>query len=277
MKIRRSFLPAVAVLVSMAALLSGCPWDDDDQIVAAARQGHLLDNNTVALWRLDESAATDNAADAAGGYTLQQFGSPGAVAGQVGNARQLNGSTKFFERQGDAAFGTAMNGDWTYEGWVYLDNTFSTAGILFVYNGLNFSSVSSDVILAEVGIWSDRKIYWHQWHNFSPANDFTAGFSASALPTGQFSHVAVSRTAQGGNQYTYRIYINGALDNTTANVAGLDYAVPGASHYIGLGAYTGNAGLGSGGAPLNARLDDTRISKVARSDNEVLQSYQRGH
>ncbi len=276
MKVRWPFLPTVAVLVSMAALLSGCPWGDDDQIVAPARQGHLLDDNTVALWRLDEAAASDNAVDAAGSYTLQQFGSPGVVSGQIGNARQLDGSAKFFQRQGDAALGTALNGDWTYEGWVYLDNTFNTTAVLFVYNGLNFSAVDNDVILAEVGVGSDRKIRWYQWHSWTPANNFTEGVSGAVLPTGQFTHVAVSRTAQGGNQFTYRIYVNGALDNTTTNVAGISYAVTGANHYIGLGCYTVNSGLGYGGAVLNGRLDDTRISKVARSDAEILQSYQRG-
>lgn len=274
MKVRWPFFPTVAVLVSMAALLSGCPWDDDDQ--AVARQGHLLDNNTVALWRLDEAAASDNAVDATGSYTLQQFGSPGVVSGQIGNARQLDGSTKFFQRQGDAALGTALNGDWTYEGWVYLDNTYSTAAVLFVYNGLNFSTTASDVILAEVGVRSDRKIYWHQWHSWTPANNFTEGVSGAVLPTGQFTHVAVSRTAQGDNQFTYRIYVNGTLDNTMINVAGISYVVTGANHYIGLGCYTGNLGLGYGGAVLKGRLDDTRISKAARSDAEILQSYQRG-
>lgn len=276
MKIRRSFLPAVAVLVTMAALLSGCPWDDDDQIVATARQGHLLDNNTVALWRLNETSATDNAVDATGSYTLQQFGSPDVVSGQIGNARQLDGSTKFFQRQGDANLGTALNGDWTYEGWVYPDNTFNTAAILFIYNGLRFTLDDNNTVLAQVALSSDRTISWSQWHDHDPST-VTTGVSSAVLPTGQFTHVAVSRAAQGGNQYTYRIYVNGALDNTTANVAGLSVEVAGDNHFIGLGCYTDIAGFGVGSSKLNGRLDDTRISKIARSDAEILESYQRGH
>ena len=58
--------------------------------------------------------------------------------------------------------------------------------------------------------------------------------------------------------FTYRIYVNGTLDNTTTNVAGISYVVTGANHYIGLGCYTGNLGLGYGGAVLNRSSSDFR-------------------
>ncbi|MBI4849380.1 MAG: hypothetical protein HY808_12540 [Nitrospirae bacterium] len=237
------------------------------------RNGHILDANTVALWRLNEALASSNAADDTGSYFLTQFGSPGIIPGQIDNGRLLNGSTKFFQRPGDANLGTVFNGAWTYEGWVYLDPSFSVAANLFIYNGLQFSFNPSDTILAEVGVKADRKIYWHQWHSTST---YTEVASNAVLQTGQFYHIAVSRTAQGDNFYTYRLYVNGVIDTTTTDVAGLNYAVSGASHYIGLGNYTGIAGFGTGGNVLNGRLDDTRISKVARSAAEILQSYQRG-
>jgi hypothetical protein len=261
-------------LFALAFLFSGCPpwWEDDDEAAATGRQGHALDDNTVALWRLNEASASDNAVDATGSYNLTQFGSPDIVAGKAGNARLLDGSTKFFQRQGDAALGTALNGNWTFEGWVYLDNTFSTAAAIFVYNGLAFSFNPSDVILAEIGVDSNRKILTHQWHT---TGSFTTVTSTGTLQTGQYNHVAVSRTAEGGNLFTYRIYLNGAIDNTTTGVSGLASPVAGASHFIGLGCYTDIAGFGVGSAKLNGRLDDVRISNIARSDAEILQSYQR--
>jgi hypothetical protein len=70
------------------------------------------------------------------------------------------------------------------------------------------------------------------------------------------------------------MYVNGVIDTTTTNVAGLSYAVSGASHYIGLGNFTSIYGFGVGGNILNGRLDDTRISNVARTDTEILASYQ---
>jgi len=274
MKRFKSIVSVVVFSVAFALLFAGCPpwWENDDEVVAGARQGHVLDDNTVALWRLNETSASDNAADATGSYNLQQFGSPDIITGHAGNGRQLDGSTKFFQRQGNAALGTAFNGDWTFEGWVYLDNTFVVAGQLFVYNGLAFSFNPSDVILAEIFVDSNRRISTHQWHAIGSLTTVT---STGTLPIGQFNHVAVSRTAEGGNLFTYRIYVNGAIDNTTTGVSGLSSPVTGASHYIGLGCYTDIAGFGVGSSKLNGRLDDVRISKVARSAAEILQSYQR--
>ncbi len=240
---------------------------------AGVPQGHILDSNTVALWRLDEISASANAVDETGTYHLTQFGNPGVITAPIDNGRILDGTTQFFQRPGDAALGAALNGDWTYEGWVYLDPAFGNPSEFFVYNGLAFSFNQSDTILAEVGAWSDKKVFWHQWQ--SPTS-FTEVRSSGSLQTGRYNHIAVSRTAQGGNLFTYRLYINGHIDTTTTGVAGLTSPVTGATHFIGLGNYTDISGFGVGGAKLNGRLEDTRISKIARSDTEVLDSFHRG-
>jgi hypothetical protein len=257
-----AFLGASAVFTLTLLALGG----------TAHAQGHILDGNTTALWRLNEAAASANAADETAHYTLTQYGSPDVVSGPAGTGRQLNGTTKFFQRAGDASFGAVMNGDWTYEGWVFLDPSFSGWGNLFIYNGLNFSSNPADTILSEVGISPDKRIYWHQWRTTSA---YTEVRSNVVLQTGRYYHVAISRAAQGGNLFTYRIYVNGALDKTTQGVAGSS-GVSGASHYIGLGNYTTNGGLGFGGNRLNGRLDDTRISSVSRTTAEIFESYRRG-
>src|SRR6185369_1208270 len=235
--------------------------------------GHILDANTVALWRLDEATASSNTVDETGSYHLSQFGNPESIPGKVGNARVLGGTTKLFQGMGDSSLGAALNGDWTYEGWVYLDPSFNAQANLFIYNGLEFSYNQMDTILAEIGIMADRKIYWHQWQSTGAYDEVT---SNTTLQTGRYYHVAVSRTAEGGNLFTYRIYVNGVIDKTTSGVAGLSYPVSGASHYIGLGNFTSIVGMGVGGNVLNGRLDDNRISKVARADAEILQSFQRG-
>ena len=245
---------------------------DTGTVRATTHAGHILDNNTVALWRLNEAVADSNAVDETGNYHLTQFGSPDIISGKADTGRLLNGSTKFFQRPGDTNLGTVFNGDWTYEGWVYLDPVRSGWSSLFIYNGLAFSFNQPDTILAEVGVRPDSKIYWHQWHT---TGTYTEIASNITLQTGQYYHVAVSRTAQGDNLFTYRLYVNGTIDTTTTNVAGLSYAVPGASHYIGLGCYTSISGFGVGGNVLNGRLDDTRISSIARTDAEILESYQR--
>jgi uncharacterized repeat protein (TIGR02543 family) len=238
--------------------------------------GHIRDVNTLALWRLDETTASANAVDETGMYTLTQFGTPDVIPGRIDNGRLLNGTTKYFQKQGDAAFGAAMNGDWTYEGWAYIDPANNAGAVLFIYNGLAFSFNNQDTILAEVAVIPDsggnRKLNWQQWQT---TGTYAQGASAVTLQPGQYYHLAVSRTAQGGNLFTYKMYVNGALDTTTTNVVGLSYPVTGATHYIGLGNYTDIGGFGVGSAKFNGRLDDTRISKVARSDAEILASYQR--
>ncbi len=274
MKRFHSFLSAVVICSLSVFLLPGCePWWSDDEDQPSSRRGHVLDNATVALWRLNETNASDNAADATGSYPLQQFGNPDAVSGQIGNGRLLDGSTKFFQKQGDAALGTALNGDWTVEGWVYLDNTFNSQGIIFIYNGLDFSIIPADVILAEVGVLGNRHLYVHQWHNNGSYSEIA---SQGTLELGKFQHVAFTRTAEGGNTFTFRFYIDNVLDGTATGVPGTDSPVAGDSHYIGLGCYTGDTGLGAGGAVFNGRLDDIRVSKVARSDAEIFASYNRG-
>ena len=241
-------------------------------VVSLPAHGHILDANTVALWRMNETSSSANAVDETGNYTLTQFGNPDVVTGRIGNGRLLDGATKYFQKAGDADFGAAMNGDWTYEGWVYLNPAFSVGGTLFVYNGLAFSFNQPDTILASIGISADRKIFWQQSQNTSSLTEIS---SNAVLDTGKYYHIAVSRTAQGGNLFTYRMYVNGVIDTTSTDVAGISYSVSGASHYIGLGNYTDISGFGVGSSVLNARLDDTRISKVARSATEIFESYQR--
>jgi len=232
--------------------------------------GHKLDASTVALWRFDESAVYANAVDETGNYPLTQFGRPEIYTGRIGTSRLLNGSSRYFQRVGDAILGDVFTNDWTYEAWINLDPAFSAQGELMIYNGSNFSAINADTILAEVGVLANKKIYWHQWQNTAAYTEIT---STTVLQTGRFYHVAVSRSGQGINLFTYRIYINGVLDTVTTDVAGLDYIVDGDTHTLGLGCVI--SGLGSAGNVLKGRVDDTRISKIARSAAEVLESYQR--
>jgi hypothetical protein len=232
---------------------------------AGALAQHVQDGSTVALWRFNEAAATDNATDAVGTYPLTKYGNPGVVVGLLGGARSLNGSTQFFQRAGSAGLGTVLNGEWTFEGWVNL--TSLAGGLLFMYSGLDFSGVEDDTILAEVGIATGGKVYWHAWQNTST---FQEGLSATTLVAGDWYHVAVSKVAQGANLYTYNVYVDGVLETTAVDVPGLDYVVTGATHNIGVGCYVDYAGLGNAAGVINAKLDDFRLSNVARSEAEIL-------
>jgi len=233
-------------------------------------QGHVLDAHTAALWRFDEASAT-NPVDLTGHYTLTQYGSPGVVAGQIGNARQLDGTSMFFQRQGDAALGTVFNGSWTIEAWLYLA-TGSTAGTIFIYSGLDFTVQTSDVVLADFGVDSLNRISWRQWVSPTYGVTFSGG---TPLSLDTWHHVALIRQELGYSFYQLILYLDGVSDGAN-NASGLTTPISGASHYIGVGNYMTNAGPGTAGGLITGRIDDMRISKVVRSPEEIKISYQRG-
>lgn len=246
-------------------------------------QGHILDGNTAALWRIDEIVDVDPLIDIAslGPYPLTAFGNPIIQPGKILRARinagfqYQGGAVDFFEGPGDANFGSVLNGDWTIEMWINPANpAVNGGGVLFIYNGLQFTFVQADTIMAEFTFNSTtNKINLQAWQNIGSA---VSADSVGTIVPGDWSHVALSRTAEGGNLFTYKMYINGILDSTQVNVPGFDYAVTGAGQYIGLGNYTDIIGFGVGSGPFNGLIDDTRISSIARSDAEILESYNRG-
>jgi len=232
--------------------------------------GHVLDANTVALWRFDELVASTNAVDLTGNYTLNQYGNPTHAVGQVDGGRFLDGSTMFFQRQGDLALGTALNGDSSIEFWVKVSNTTGGA-VLFVYNGLNFTVYPADVILAEVGIDNAGLIHVRQWQDMITNSTM---YATGPISFNTWHHIAVTRQRYFPYWFT-KLFIDGVL-NTTGYLWGPVVPVLGDFHYIGVGNYTTNAGLGNGNGLLTGVVDDTRISNVVRTPGEVLYSYQRG-
>ena len=251
-----------------------------------APQGHILDVDSEAIWRFDELSGSANLVDATGnGYTIQAFGSPLTASGQVGSARHVSvvGSPpfaaptdKFFQGLGSASMGTTFSGSFTVEMWINPDSASPTDCELFIYNGLDFSIVNSDTIMAEMQHYGNTtgKIELHQWQN---TGALVAMQSNRTLTNGSWHHVAFSRQDQGGNLHTFKIFIDGALDSTHTSIPGMDYSITGAGHFIGMGNYIGNTGFGNGvGNPFRGLMDDCRVSKVARSDAEIYESYARG-
>src|SRR4051812_36203565 len=90
-------------------------------VVNGGALGHLIDANTLALWRLNEATAASNFTDSSGnGKTLTVTGSPPVVAsGKINGARTFEDVTpRYGSRTADTDFVTAFLGSYTIEAWV---------------------------------------------------------------------------------------------------------------------------------------------------------------
>lgn len=229
-----------------------------------------MDAASKALWRFDEAAAVDDAADLRASYTLAQFGTPTVVVGKIANARRLNGSSMFFQKQGDAPLGTVFNGDWTIETWINVDPSTSN-GEIFFYGGLNFTTVNLDTPLVDLFALSTGQVGFRHWHNTA---SFSTGLASTSPAFDTWNHFAVTRALVSGNS-VFNVYLNGVLSSNFF-MGPLDFSVPGNTHYIGVGNYTTPAGLGHGAGFMTGQIDDTRVSNFARAAVEIRMSYDRG-
>lgn len=102
----------------------------------------------------------------------------------------------------------------------------------------------------------------------SGVNGVTAGSSNNTVSLGVLHHIALRKTLTGAT-YTMDIFVNGVKIDTTAgqvNYTGGDN--PEASFFKLLSSNTNSTFTGS--------VDDARLSNIARTDAEILESYQRG-
>lgn len=241
---------------------------------SVASQGHILDGNTVALWRFEELNATDGAADLLGDYDLLQFNSPRVVDGKIGKARrgEGNGTLPVLQGHGDAALGTVFNGDCTVEQWFNVDPSATQGAVLFIYNGLNFTFDNNDVIMYNMGYNPDGRLRYHNWTTPFSLDEI---LSNSYFEKGEWNHWALSKRALGGNVFEFKMYLNGVLD-VTVSYSGFATPLTGANHFVGLGNYITNSGFGTGDGIIKGALDDTRVSNVVRTASEIQTSFLRG-
>ena len=251
-----------------------------------SNQGMAVDGNTVALWRVDEPLSSSALVDEVASRQVQVFGKsvPEVVDGQIGYARWVSSSQGqdgvWLQGTGDATLGSLFSGSaWSIESWVNPHHEVAQ-GIIFIYNGLNFSLDNNHLILAQFVYFptgSTGRIGFTQWQTPGATSN---GYSSGTIASGSWSHVALTRELQVGgtpNRYTFKLYINGQLDSTHTNHVGQLVSTSGSGHFVGFGGYIGSAGFGTpSGAPFVGKMDEMRISNVIRTPAEILSSYQRG-
>jgi hypothetical protein len=236
---------------------------------SSSSSGHSLDANTIGLWRFDD--ASFPLSDATGNVPLDMHTPPltTRVPGKVGSAWFLDGANNYLHGDGTALVPYAT-GDLTLEMWLLPDATaFAASG--FSYHNM-FVLGSGDP--TTTGNWSFGFSLKHSTRAFSVAWSTGAGVisiwepTMAPLPVGYWSHCAIARRWTGA-AFEVDVWLNGVLVASLATFSAPIAPTAHPSVYVGTHPTTSFnyfPGL----------LDDTRFSKVARSNAEVVASYTAG-
>lgn len=249
-------------------------------------EGHVLDGNTVALWRFNNTTLThgDTIVDEAGNYPLT-FNNPSGVEypytdyapvtkGKIGSACQtMYSGPHFIQGPGNRALGDVFNGDWTIEFWFRPTSNYN--GVIFTYEGPH---AERNYLFPE----DVRMAYLRYMAPYLMSGNFTApntSFSTLAVipsPQNAWHHGAASRRYISPGVYEMKTYADGLLGDTL-RMGDFETPLTGENHIICVGcAYAESGGGYNYTAEYAGAIDDMRLSNICRTDDEVNASYRRG-
>jgi hypothetical protein len=204
-----------------------------------------IDGSTLGLWHLDETGGT-------GAYIKDSTSNAydGTPTGGITTVNGLSDKAKNFSSTNYISLGNISMVDnlanVTVEAWVRpTDLTASTHSRTFTENAVLYVGHYG----AQVSFYMGNGTSW-----------LIADTTGGALPINTWSHVVWVK-----NGTSYYIYINGKLSKVGS----------GAPATLGTSANTNAFGEGST-QPWIGALDEIRISNVARSDEEIAESYRSG-
>lgn len=231
---------------------------------------HVLDANTVCLWRFDGAGPTH--ADL-GPLNLTLTESVDAqvttVAGKFGNGVSLSQKVGTVYQGLTSAYTTALRttflGNYTLEFWVYFNGAPEAifGDILVSYRGHNGTYPSSNALIGLTRLPS-RTLSFGWLYGSTPSVASVA--STGTLADGVWHHVACVKELSGAT-YTAKIYINGVLDNTATALPNTDGGTDATvALVLGFLYKDTHASLYT----ANCIFDDVRISNVVRSPAIIL-------
>ncbi len=187
-------------------------------------------------------AFDSNARDSSGnGHDTMVVGNPSSVTGQVGNALSFDGTSDHLVASSKLGDST----DFTFAGWVYPN---STAGWQRVFD-------FGDGTLRY--LFLSPRSSGGQLRFAINTGGGEQQLSATALPTGTWSHVAVTISGNTG-----KLFVNGALVATNTSMSANPVDVGTRLNYIGKSQFAAD--------PLfNGRLDDLRFHSTALTDAQI--------
>ena len=203
----------------------------------------------VAGYPFEEGSGT-TAADVSGnGHTGSLTGGvTWTTSGKYGNALSFDGTTGYV----NVASPNLPTGDYTWEAWVNPNQT-STFQALLVSRGLEVSPGGLELDLDAGG----KIIVW--------SNGALRLTSATTLPAGTWSHMALTRTGA-----TLRLYINGALDsNTGTDGVAHNFSSAGAECPLLIGVDNDSGCTAALNGYFAGRLDEIRIYSRALTATEI--------
>ena len=237
-------------------------------------RGHVLDANTLALWRFDNLGGTVESDISGNGYALTSLHDSTSILGNVRYGRHLTGNTGtgLWSAPAPSAI-TPLHGEYTVEAWVRTNAL--TNGPLLTFRVASGISYPTQDPLVEFDIGSTG-LQMVLYYSSGPLYNVCS--VPGVISIGAWTHVAGRKRLNGaGPNYDMHIFVNGVRVAQTLNVPGP--AVGDGNDVNGawaVGSTYPDPGTGFFPAFTNVDVDDMRVSKVARSDAEILASYNRG-
>lgn len=213
----------------------------------------------VGWWKFDDNTGTSAVDFSGNANTGTLTNTPLWKVGKIGSALSFNGTNQWVDL-GNANTSLRSTGDDTLEAWVYLDPTFSADGDVFIRHDGGSWGVRAFIRTA------DRKIQY-SIVTTSPGVVQTDLVSNTAIPLGSWHHI----TCVWLNGVSMNIYIDGALDKTTAKTGTTVRISSTTSSVIGAKDVATTPSL-----LFNGLIDDVRFYDYARSNSQIAYDYNRG-
>ena len=170
------------------------------------------------------------------------------INGVSGKARSFNGSSDGIAQP--SASNANVTGDITVEAWIK-PTSFAAAG----------SPIHKDYQYS-FNISTSGTVSWADSSNWSYAN---FGYTNIGLVAGKWQHIAFTKT-----DGVVKIYLDGVQKSSKS----FGSEITSTSNALNFGCYSGASVCGS--QYFNGALDEIRISNVARTANEIAESYRAG-
>jgi hypothetical protein len=258
--------PNGGVFYYTVAIQTAGGWSDQSYvargITALDPQPSVVDASTAGAWRLFQAplnVTPDAYLTAPHDLTLQ--GGAGLVItgffpAPNNNCLIIPGAVNDEARNGaDDVIRAIAQGVCTIEAWVNPNDTGARRAI--------FSVSHTDGTLAKEIL----TLYHAAGKLTASAGGVIIAQTLAALTAGVWQHVALRKTFVAGTTWKYEFFVNGVLQAGGGNIVGTP-ALAGQRLCVGNDL--------SSNHPLTGRANDVRFSSVARSDAEILATYNRG-
>lgn len=223
--------------------------------------GHVVDANTVALWRFDETTHQDyqTAAEENGNYDATQTNNaerPGIWGGPAGTdrSRYFSGSHGM-DFTPDAAMSSALVGDWTWEAWIYIDQ-FTGTDTWFDVGGSGETEATNFLARIQITASGFLQLFWE---HSAGTNVTVTQAAGTAVSLRTWTYVAITADVNGGNR-DVSFFVNSG----TAQDTGTGTNASGGTSITGtIGHDTGAA------ADITGAIGRIRLSNVVRTGTEL--------